>query len=90
MLFRSHRSSFGHAHDPYEVRLRVAGRSEQRALAERVAWEVEALLTNGPAGGGGLRKSVTERLGIVSALLPRRLATAELVLLQSRYGAKAR
>jgi len=86
----SHRSSFGHADAPYEVRLRVAGRTDKRALAEQVAWEVEALLTNGPAGGGGVRKAVTERLGIVSTLLPRRLATAELTLLQSRYGAKAR
>jgi len=86
----SHGSSFGHAHDPYEVRLRAAGRADKRALAERIAWEVEALLTNGPAGGGGLRKSVGERLGIVSTLLPRRLATAELVLMQSRYAAKAR
>jgi Acyclic terpene utilisation family protein AtuA len=86
----SHRSSFGHGHDPYEIRLRVAGRSDKRALAERIGWEVEALLTNGPAGGGGARKSVTERLGIVSTLLPRRVATAELVLLQSRYVTKAR
>lgn len=86
----SHRTSFGHAHDPYEVRLRVAGRTDQLALAERIAWEVEGLLTNGPAGGGGLRKSVSERLGIVSTLLPRRLAAAEIVLSQSRYAAKAR
>jgi hypothetical protein len=86
----SHRSSFAHSHDPYEVRVRAAGRSDKRGLAERIGWEVEALLTNGPAGGGGLRKSVTERLGIVSTLLPRRLATAELVLMQSRYAAKTR
>jgi len=86
----SHRSSFGHGDAPYEVRLRVAGRTDKRVLAERIAWEVEALLTNGPAGGGGVRKAVTERLGVVSTLLPRRLATAELTLLQSRYGTKTR
>jgi hypothetical protein len=29
----SHRSSFGHPHDPYEVRLRIAGRADKRAVA---------------------------------------------------------
>ncbi|MCL4801746.1 MAG: acyclic terpene utilization AtuA family protein [Burkholderiales bacterium] len=86
----AHKSSFGHAHDPYEVRLRVAGRADRRAVAERIGWEVEALLTNGPAGGGGLRKSVAERIGIVSTLLPRAKVAAEVTLLQSRYAAKAR
>jgi len=86
----SHRSSFGHPHDPYEVRLRVAGRTDRRAIAERIGWEAEALLTNGPAGGGGLRKHVSERLGIVSTLLPRGKVAAAFTLLQSRYAAKAR
>ncbi len=56
---------------PYEVRLRVAGRAEDAARAARVGEEVEALYTNGPAGGGGARKSVVEQVGIVSCLLPR-------------------
>ena len=56
---------------PYEVRLRVAARAATRADAARVGDEVEALYTNGPAGGGGTRKSVTEQIGIVSTLVDR-------------------
>src|SRR5205807_9552405 len=54
---------------PYEVRLRVAGRSIDEELARRIGEEVEALYTNGPAGGGGVRKSVQEQIGIVSCLI---------------------
>ncbi|HEY8245139.1 MAG: acyclic terpene utilization AtuA family protein [Vicinamibacteria bacterium] len=56
---------------PYEVRLRVAARARTREAAALVGDEVEALYTNGPAGGGGTRKAVTEQIGIVSALLDR-------------------
>jgi hypothetical protein len=56
---------------PYEVRLRVAARADTREDAARVGDEVEALYTNGPAGGGGTRRSVTEQIGIVSTLLDR-------------------
>src|SRR5258708_5132048 len=56
---------------PYEVRLRVAGRSAEREMAARIGEEVEALWTNGPAGGGGARKETREQIGIVSCLLPR-------------------
>lgn len=41
--------------EPLEVRLRVAARTTTRAEAERIGNEVEALYTNGPAGGGGVR-----------------------------------
>lgn len=60
---------------PYEVRLRVAGRSGDEALARRIGEEVEALYTNGPAGGGGARKYVTEQIGVVSCLIPREKVT---------------
>ncbi|MCX7199649.1 MAG: DUF1446 domain-containing protein [Proteobacteria bacterium] len=66
-----HGSDFGHRSDPWEVRLRAAASGGTRALAERVGLEVEALYTNGPAGGGGARKFITERIGIVSTLMPR-------------------
>ena len=56
---------------PYEVRLRVAGRSSDESVARRIGEEVEALYTNGPAGGGGARKYVTEQIGVVSCLMPR-------------------
>lgn len=66
-----HGSDFRHRSDPWEVRLRAAASGGTRALAERVGLEVEALYTNGPAGGGGARKFITERIGIVSTLMPR-------------------
>ncbi len=57
--------------EPYEVRARVAARTANRAEAERVAGEVEALYTNGPAGGGGATRTVREVLAVASAFLPR-------------------
>jgi hypothetical protein len=53
------------------VRLRVSGVLETREQAEAVRWEVESLYTNGPAGGGGARGSVTEVVAIRAASLPR-------------------
>jgi hypothetical protein len=61
----------GGDHKPYEVRLRVAGRSAEREMAARIGEEVETLWTNGPAGGGGARKSTQEQVGIVSCLIAR-------------------
>jgi hypothetical protein len=61
----------GSAQEPYEVRLRVAARAADEESARRVGEEVEALYTNGPAGGGGARKIVHEQIGIVSCLIPR-------------------
>lgn len=67
-----HTRALSDGHDaPYEVRLRVAGRSAEADMAARIGEEVEALYTNGPAGGGGARKSVTEQIGIVSCLIAR-------------------
>lgn len=40
---------------PYEVRLRMDGLFETRAHASTFIHEFEALYTNGPAGGGGVR-----------------------------------
>jgi hypothetical protein len=58
----------GHARD---VRLRVALRHAERSQAERLAREVTALYTCGPAGGGGVRTSLRAQLGTVSCLVPR-------------------
>ncbi|MBO0948966.1 acyclic terpene utilization AtuA family protein [Fibrella forsythiae] len=66
-----HRTSFGTYPDPYEIRLRVAGKAITVKQAALVGEEVEALYTNGPAGGGGARKYIHEVVGIVSTLLPR-------------------
>lgn len=55
---------------PSEVRLRATLRTFDRSEAVRLCREVEALYTNGPAGGGGVTGSVRETIGIVSALVP--------------------
>ena len=57
--------------EPYEVRLRVAARTKSQRDARRVAREVEALFTNGPAGGGGAFTSVRPVLAIRTALVAR-------------------
>ena len=56
---------------PYEVCLRAAGRAPTLRAATRVPREVEALYTNGPAGGGGAAGSTKEVIAIHSALIPR-------------------
>ncbi len=61
---------------PYEVRLRVAGKAATAAEAALIGEEVEALYTNGPAAGGGVRKYVNEVVGIVSTLIDRNLIKA--------------
>ncbi|NWC45143.1 DUF1446 domain-containing protein [Pseudomonas edaphica] len=57
--------------EPWEVRLRVAARCENRSEAVRVGNEVETLYTNGPSGGGGASKSVRQVVAVASLLLPR-------------------
>ncbi|MBR0756914.1 DUF1446 domain-containing protein [Bradyrhizobium jicamae] len=63
-----------HAADPYEVRVRVAGRTETLREAIRIGNEVETLYTNGPAAGGGAWKSARDVVAVASVLLPRELA----------------
>ncbi|HLG84824.1 MAG TPA: acyclic terpene utilization AtuA family protein [Bradyrhizobium sp.] len=60
-----------HANEPYEVRVRVTGRTENMREAVRIGNEVETLYTNGPAGGGGAWKSAREVVAVASVLLPR-------------------
>jgi hypothetical protein len=60
-----------HAKEPYEVRLRVAGRTENLREAVRIGNEVETLYTNGPAAGGGVVKSARDVVAVASVLLPR-------------------
>lgn len=66
-----HPSSLAKDHQPYEVRLRVAGKAGTVNEVAIIGEEVEALYTNGPAGGGGIRKYVNEVIGIVSTLIDR-------------------
>jgi hypothetical protein len=56
---------------PHEVRVRVAARATSFDAARRVGREVEALYTNGPAGGGGATASVREVLSVASTFVSR-------------------
>ena len=62
------------AGEPYEVRVRVSGRTENLHEAIRIGNEVETLYTNGPAAGGGAWKSARDVVAVASVLLPRELA----------------
>jgi hypothetical protein len=66
-------SGNGGHHEPYEVRVRVVGRTDSLDEAVRIGNEVETLYTNGPAGGGGVTKSAREVVGILSTYIPRHL-----------------
>ncbi|MFF5986879.1 acyclic terpene utilization AtuA family protein [Prauserella flavalba] len=66
-----------------DCRLRVAAASHDIALLEAVGDEVEALYTNGPAGGGGVRVHLSEVIGIVSTLIPRARVRAGVTLLEA-------
>ena len=54
-----------------EFRLRVATRSRLKSIAQRAADEVLALYCCGPAGGGGVRQTVTEQISTASVLIDR-------------------
>jgi hypothetical protein len=72
------------AEAPSDLRLRLAFASESRAAAERAAREVLSLYCCGPAGGGGVRQRVTDRIRTLSFLVPReRLSpTVSMLLLE--------
>lgn len=55
--------------DITELRLRLAAKTKERGMAEKLANEVEALYTNGPAAGGGVSKSIQEVIAIQSVLI---------------------
>jgi hypothetical protein len=56
---------------PAEVRLRVVARAASLQAAARVGREVEALYTNGPAGGAGATASTRDVLTVASTFVPR-------------------
>ena len=84
-----HGRAFDDDERPYEVRLRVAARASSREDAAVVGDEVEALYTNGPAGGGGTRKYVTEQIGIVSTLIDRALVAPQVAIREWKAHAEA-
>jgi hypothetical protein len=56
-----------------DYRVRLAGTAPDRPSAERIAGEVIGLYSTGPAGGGGVRRSVVGRVRTMSALVDRDL-----------------
>jgi Acyclic terpene utilisation family protein AtuA len=77
-----HEQSISDTRAPYECRLRIAGRDADKGRAQAVAEEVEALYTNGPAGGAGIRCHVEEIIGVVSTFLPRDAVRTETTILK--------
>ena len=71
--------------EPYEVRLRLAMRTDDRNAAEQVGFEVRALHVNGPGGGGGGSDPIVrEILAVQSVLLPRGLVDPQVVIEEAK------
>jgi hypothetical protein len=67
--------------EPYEVRLRMAGRTPDRRAAHAIGFEVRAMHINGPGGaGGGCEPRVRDVLAVKSVLLPKQLVKTEVVV----------
>lgn len=60
-----------HAPELEDVRLRVGFIHTDRALIDALLAEVESLYTNGPAGGGGVRRHISESITTQGFLIPR-------------------
>ena len=69
------------AWEPPEVRLRAAVQAFDRRVAIDLAREIEALYTNGPAGGGGVETSVRDTIAVISTLVPRDLVETSVEVL---------
>lgn len=54
-----------------DVRVRIAVNTDNESTAAMAAREVETLYCAGPAGGGGVRRTVTPRIKTASCLVPR-------------------
>ena len=67
--------------EPYEIRLRVSGRSQNKTAAAAVGEEVQTLYTNGPYGGASDFMQVKEVIGVRSILLDRGCVKTEVRML---------
>ncbi len=65
--------------DVPEVGLRISTRTLDETTAAALCREVEALYTNGPAGGGGATAAYRRTIGLVSTMVPRSLVQPEVV-----------
>jgi len=67
--------------EPYEVRLRLAGRTRQRKAAHAIGFEVRAMHMHGPGGAGGAcEPRVRDVLAVKSVLLPRNLVNPQILV----------
>jgi len=67
--------------EPYEVRLRLAGRTPDRKAAHAIGFETRATHMHGPGGAGGAcEPRVKDVLAVKSVLLPRHLVKSEVVV----------
>jgi hypothetical protein len=73
--------SLGENAEPYEIRLRVSGRSRNKLDAAAVGEEVQTLYTNGPYGGASDFMQVKEVVGVRSILLDRGCVKTEVRML---------
>lgn len=69
--------------EPYEVRLRVAGKCPTESDASNLTREVRAMTLNGPAGGGGGRRNVYQNIGVVSSLIDREHVTPTVTVIEA-------
>lgn len=77
-----HGDALAGAGEAYEVRARVAARCATAGDARRIGEEVEALYTNGPAGGGGAARSIREVVAVTSAFVPREAVRSSVVRME--------
>ena len=67
--------------EPYEVRLRLAGRTRERKAAHAIGFEVRAMHMHGPGGAGGAcEPRVRDVLAVKSVLLPRNLVNSQVIV----------
>ncbi|WP_308819117.1 acyclic terpene utilization AtuA family protein [Pseudonocardia alni] len=66
-----------------DARLRVAALHHDPDVLDVLAHEVEALYTNGPAGGGGVRTRLDEVVGVLSTLVPRAAVVPRVTVLEA-------
>jgi autotransporter passenger strand-loop-strand repeat protein len=67
-----------------DVRLRFAAQGRDAAHVMLLLDEVEALYCAGPAGGAGVRRSITPRLASASCLIERSFARPRVTMFESR------
>jgi len=69
--------------EPGEVRMRLAVSGTESKPVERSLQEVLALYTCGPAGGGGVRSRMQNRVKTVSCLVPRNAVSPRFTFLEA-------